>query len=120
MYPQVIEEWKTYGRLYGDENESDFAAALEQGYRSGGWKDALTKAIEFREQQRQKGYWSAFDIATLYADLGDKEQAFRWLDTAYHERDGVNLQTLKTAFLLDSIRPDPRYAELVKKVGLPQ
>ena len=119
MYPAVIEEWKTYGRLSGDRNESEFASALEQGFRLAGWKAALTKAIATRQAQRKTGYFSAHGMAGLYADLGDKENAFRWLNIAYRERD-LLLITLKTDFLLDPIRSDPRFAELVRKVGLPQ
>jgi hypothetical protein len=62
---------------------------------------------------------SAFGIASLYADLGDKDQAFRWLNTAYQERD-EGLVSLRTYFLLDPLRSDARFAELVRKVGLPQ
>ena len=119
MYPQVIEEWKVYGQLSGDRNESDFASAIEQGFRSAGWKGALTKGIEIRQAQRKTGYSSAYEIAHLYADLGDKDQAFRWLNTAYQERD-PGMEGLKTDFLLDPLRSDPRFAELVRKVGLPQ
>jgi serine/threonine protein kinase/TolB-like protein len=119
MYPQVIEELKAYGQLSADRNQSDFASAMEQGFRSGGWKSALTKGIEIRQAQRKTGYSSAYAIAQLYADLGDKDQAFRWLNTAYQERDS-SLEGLKTDFLLDPIRSDPRFAELVRKVGLPQ
>jgi len=119
MYPQVIEEWKTFGQLSGDQNESEFASALEQGFRSAGWKDALSKGIEIRQAQRKTGYSSAYVIASMYAELGDKDQAFRWLNAAYQERDWL-LGRLKTNFLLDPIRSDPRFAELVRKVGLPQ
>jgi eukaryotic-like serine/threonine-protein kinase len=119
MYPQIIEEWKAYGRISGDRNESDFASALEQGFRSASWKGALTKAIEIRLAQRKTGYYSPFMIATLYADLGDKDQGFRWLNTAYQEHD-YWLVYLKTDFLLDPLRSDPRFAELVRKIGLPQ
>jgi hypothetical protein len=119
MYPQVIEEWKIYGQLSDDRNISDFASAAEQGFRSAGWKGALTKGIELRETQRKKGYSSAYKIATLYADSGDNDQAFKWLNTAYQERD-YNLLGLKTDFLLDPLRSDPRFVELVRKMGLPQ
>jgi eukaryotic-like serine/threonine-protein kinase len=119
MYPQVIEEWKAYGQLSGDQNDSDFASAAEQGFRSAGWKGALTKDIEIRQVQRKTGYSPAYDIATLYAELGDKDQAFRWLNTAYQERD-FDLVGLETDFVLDPLRSDPRFAELVRKVGLPQ
>jgi adenylate cyclase len=87
MYPQVIEEYKAYGKLSDDRNESEIASALEQGFRSTGWKGALTKGIETQQAQRETGYQSAYKIAQLYADLGDKELAFRWLRTAYQERD---------------------------------
>jgi hypothetical protein len=119
MYPEVIKEWKVYGQLYGDKKQSEFASALEQGFRLAGWKGALTKGIEIRQAQRKTGYSSAYIIAQLYSDLGNKDQAFKWLDTAYQERD-FNLIGLNTNFLLDSIRSDPRFTDLVHKVGLSQ
>jgi tetratricopeptide (TPR) repeat protein len=119
MYPQLIEEYKTYGKLSGERDESEVASALDQGFRSGGWRGALTNGIEIRQAQRKTGYGSAYDIASMYAELGDKDQAFRWLNTAYQER-GEELMGLKTDFTLDPIRSDPRFAELVRKVGLPQ
>jgi serine/threonine protein kinase/tetratricopeptide (TPR) repeat protein len=119
MYPQVIEEAKLFGQLAGDPNQSGFAAALEQGFRSAGWKGALRKGIETAKLQRKNGYSSAYGIASTYAELGEKDQAFHWFDTAYQERD-LFLLGLKTDFSLDPIRSDPRFAELVRKVGLPQ
>ena len=118
MYPQVIEERKTWAHLSGHQVDADFAAAMDEGFRASGWKGAAAKAIAVRQAQRKTGYFSAFDIATFYADLGDKEQAFRWLNTAYREHDWL-LITLNTHYALDSVRSDPRFAELVRKVGLP-
>jgi hypothetical protein len=57
-------------------------------------------------------------IASFYADQGDKEHAFQWLDTAYREHDWL-LIGLNTFFQFDPIRSDPRFADLVRKVGLP-
>jgi tetratricopeptide (TPR) repeat protein len=119
MYSQAIEEWKAFGQLSGERSEAEFADALEQGFRSGGWKSALRKAIEVRQAQRNNGYVSACGIAALYADLGEKDQTFKWLNTAYQERDR-NLIYLKADWRLDPLRSDPRFAELVRKVGLPQ
>jgi len=119
MYAQVIEEYKVFGELSGDRNESEFASALEQGFRAAGWKRALTKGIEVRLEQRKTGYSSPYHLATLYADLGDKDQAFRWLNTAYAGHD-PELQKLRVDFRLDPLRSDPRFAELLRKVGLPQ
>jgi len=63
-------------------------------------------------------YYHGTDLHT-YAELGDKEEAFQWLNTAFQEHD-EDLMSLKTDFTLDPIRSDPRFAELVRKVGLPQ
>lgn len=119
MYPQVIAEWKLYGKLTGNPEDSEFAAALEQGFRSAGWKGALTQAVATMQNRRRTSYYSPLMIARFYADLGDKEQAFQWLDTAYKEHDWL-LIGLNTQFQLDPLRSDPRFAELVSKVGLPK
>jgi TolB-like protein len=119
MYPQVVEEWKTYAQLAGNPDDLEYAAALDRGFRSEGWKGALTQAIELWQNRRKTRYESPLKIARLYADLGDKEHAFQWLDTAYREHDWL-LMGLNTYFQLDPLRSDPRFAELVRKVGLPQ
>jgi hypothetical protein len=75
--------------------------------------------VGIRQAQRKMGYSSAYAIAALYADLANKDEAFRWPNSAHQERDAL-LENLKTDFLLDAIRSDPRFAELVRKVGLPQ
>ena len=79
----------------------------------------MFKGIETRKAQRETGYSSSYGIAALYADLGDKDEAFKWLNTAYQER-GLELLGLRTDFLLDALHSDPRFDELVRKVGLPQ
>jgi predicted Zn-dependent protease len=114
-----LEEFRTFGQLSGEKRDVDFASAMEEGFRSASWNGALTKAIEMRKSQRKTGYSSAYEIATLYSNLGQKDEAFKWLNTAYQEHDRY-LLGLKTDFLLDPLRADPRFAELVRKVGLPQ
>jgi eukaryotic-like serine/threonine-protein kinase len=120
-YPQAIREFETDAQLEGDKNRVEYAAALDAGFRSGGWPSALRNGIEVSLAQRKAktGYISAYGIASLYADLGNKEHAFEWLNTAYQEH-GHLLYGLRTDFAFDSLRSDPRYAELVRKIGLPQ
>lgn len=118
MYPQVIEEWKAYGQISANPDDVEFAAALDQGFHSSGWKGALTQAIKSLQSRRKLKYFSPYMIARLYADLGDKEQAFQWLDTAYREHDFL-LVGLATQFQFDPLRSDPRFAELLRKIGLP-
>ena len=119
MYPQVIEQWKICGKLSNNRSDVELGNVMERGFRSAGWRGAITNAIEFRLAQRKNGYASALAIARFYADLGDKEQAFHWLDIAYSEHDWL-LIGLNTYFQFDPLRSDPRFAELVRKVGLPQ
>jgi eukaryotic-like serine/threonine-protein kinase len=119
MYLQAIDELKVYGELNRDRSTSEVASAMEQAFRTGGWQGAFAKGIQTRKAQRRTGYQSAYQIAELYAELGDKDQAFMWLNTALQEHDWW-LIGLKTDFALDPIRDDPRFAELVRKVGLPQ
>jgi TolB-like protein/Tfp pilus assembly protein PilF len=119
MYAQVVEEYKRVGQLGGDPKDVEFASALEQGFHAGGWKGALTKGVEVRLAQRKASYWSAYGIADLYAGLGESDEVFRWLKTAYEERD-YQMESLRTDFRLDPLHSDPRFVELVRKVGLPQ
>jgi eukaryotic-like serine/threonine-protein kinase len=119
-YAQAVQETNDAAQLMGDKNFSEYAAALDAGFRSDGWPGAKSKAIETLLAQRKATaeFVSPYLIAELYADSGDKDHAFEWLNTAYREHDSLN--ALRTDFAFDSLRSDPRYAELVRKVGFPQ
>jgi serine/threonine protein kinase/Tfp pilus assembly protein PilF len=120
-YPETIQEFRTAAQLGGDKNATEFAAALDAGFHSGGWPGALRKAIDVLLALRKTntGFVSPYRIAQLYADLGDKDHAFEWLNTAYQEHDFF-LINLQTDFTMDSLHSDPRYAELVRKIGFQQ
>jgi serine/threonine protein kinase len=62
---------------------------------------------------------SSYVIAEHYADLGDRDHAFEWLNICYEERN-MYLVLLPTDARFDSLRADPRYKEFVHKVGFPQ
>ena len=120
-YSEAIQELKKGSQLEGDKNFVDLSAAVDQGFRSGGWPEALRKGIEvsLRQRKAKSGYVSPYGIAQFYCDLGDKEHAFEWLNTAYQEHDS-NLASLSVDFVFDSVRDDPRYTDLLKRMGLPQ
>jgi tetratricopeptide (TPR) repeat protein len=120
-YPETMQEFKAAGQLEGDKNTAEFAATMEIGFRAGGWQGALRKGIEVSLVQRKTstGFPSSYRIAQLYADLGDKDHAFEWLNTACQEHDWQVIG-VRTDFTMDSLRSDPRYAELVRKIGFPQ
>lgn len=62
-------------------------------------------------------YVPASNIAMIYTDLGGKEQAFKWLNKAYDDRS-ARLTGLKLEPMLDGLRSDPRFEDLLLRVGL--
>jgi tetratricopeptide (TPR) repeat protein len=120
-YAEAVQEWKTGAQFEGDKNFSEWAAAMDEAFRSGGWQAAQRKSIEVMLAQRKvhNEYVSPYQIALAYADLGDKDHAFEWLNTAYQEHDS-SMIAVRTDREFDSLRSDPRYTELVRRIGLPQ
>ena len=119
MYTEAISELESSNRLNGTPDSIKFGEALDRGYRSNGWTGALTAAATVIEARRKSGYGSPFEIARLYAGAGANEKAFHWLDVAFREHDSL-LLGLNVLPGFDKIRSDPRFAELVHKVGLPE
>jgi len=67
----------------------------------------------------QKEYVPADSIAHVYVGLGETDQAFAWLERAYGERS-FGMAWLKVEPSWDSLRSDPRFTDLMRRVGLPQ
>ncbi|MDQ6786398.1 MAG: hypothetical protein M3033_06215, partial [Acidobacteriota bacterium] len=62
-------------------------------------------------------YVSPFNIAVYYAKLGEKDEAFAWLEKAYQERFYA-LTILKVDPRFESLHSDPRYDDLLRRMGL--
>jgi serine/threonine protein kinase/tetratricopeptide (TPR) repeat protein len=75
----------------------------------------LAKLNEIEKTKTVSHYWGAI----TYAALGEKDKAFAELEKAYQARDWF-LQRLKVDPFMDPLRDDPRFADLVKRIGLPQ
>jgi hypothetical protein len=60
-----------------------------------------------------------YEIALVYAGLGDKDDAFAWLEEAY-KTHSEGLTNLKIDPCLDPLRSDPRFADLLRRTGLTQ
>ncbi|HXY51466.1 MAG TPA: hypothetical protein VEI01_18595 [Terriglobales bacterium] len=85
---------------------------------SGRQTDALRIAVEFRQLSRH-AYVDFYQLATIYAGLGEKDEAFRLLEKAYNERSPA-LVFLPVDPFCYGMRSDPRYADLLHRIGLPQ
>ena len=84
--------------------------------RAGRREDALRLLAEMKKR-REAGYFPAGAFVNAYLGLGDKEQAFVWLEEAYKEQSNI-LQFVKTHPFFDPIRSDPRFVDLQRRVGL--
>ena len=65
----------------------------------------------------KQSYVSPYDLAILYTGLGDKDNALAQLSKAYDDRAGWMIY-LKVEPQFDPLRPDPRFQELIRKIGL--
>jgi len=84
---------------------------------SGQRAEAQQVFAELTEINRHK-YVSPYDVATVSAGLGEKEQAFVWLEKAYDDRSGGLAVLLKVDPKLDGLRSDSRFRDLLRRVGL--
>jgi len=114
MYDQAVLELVKAFRAEGRDED---ASTIEQGYRRAGYKGMLLARIQVSKNPAGKRY-APSDVAASYVMLGDKDQAFEWLNKAYQARS--NLGFLKVDPIFDPIRSDPRYADLLRRMGLPQ
>jgi TolB-like protein/DNA-binding winged helix-turn-helix (wHTH) protein/Tfp pilus assembly protein PilF len=91
--------------------------SLAYAYGVAGRKAEAREALRQFRQQSRDGYVSPYFMAGIYAGLGEKDRAFEWLHKAYEDGDFMQL---KLDPFLDSLRSDPRFRELLRRVNLPQ
>jgi DNA-binding winged helix-turn-helix (wHTH) protein/TolB-like protein/Flp pilus assembly protein TadD len=96
------------------------AAAFREIYFKSGMHGFWLKILAWlKQEQVKRKYLAPIHMALGYVFLGQKDQAFAWLEKAYAERSGWMVH-LKVDPRFDSLRSDPRFADLVRRVGLPQ
>ena len=95
----------------------EVATRLEDAYVQRGVKGYWQACLELAEEPGSEVASSPYVRARIYAEIGDKGQALRWLERAQEERDG-GLSLLKVDPGLDSLRGEPRFAAILKHIGL--
>ena len=115
MYEEAVGEFKKVISIQGSTttNQCYLAYALAMSGKKSEARSILDKLKTTKE------YVSPAELASLYVGLGDKDLAIASLEKAYAAHD-LQLQYLKVDPDMDSLRSDPRFAELMRKVGLPQ
>ena len=93
-------------------------AALAHALAKDGKTAEARQLLESLLQRSLRGYVSAYDVAIVYAGLGENDQAIDWLRKAMGERS-MFVVHLTWDSRLDGLRQDPRFTDLVKQLALP-
>lgn len=93
-------------------------AALKNAYAAGGWKLVRQKEVDFALEDAKSRYLTSLNMAVLYTKNGDRDRALESLNRAYEEREG-SLVNLNVDPFWDELRPDPRFQDLLRRVGFP-
>ena len=116
MNKEAVEEYVKAEMLLGENQEE--IAALRQAYNFSGMRGFWQKQLDQALERSKRQHVPATVIAGYYAHLGEREQAIQWLEKAYEERDPMWL--LRVDQRWDELRSDPRFVDLIRRVGLEQ
>jgi TolB-like protein len=114
MYEEALEEFLTFETLAGASQET--VAAFRRAYSASGWSGYCRQQLSRLQKASKKRYISPKYFVLTYLQLGEKDRAFEWLEKSYQERGEVLLY-LKVDPRFDPLRPDPRFADLLRRVG---
>lgn len=111
-----LDELQKAARLSGD--SPLYMAQVGVSLALAGEKKEALRAIRELQDISGKRYLSPYGVAQIYAALNDKEQTYKWLETAYRDR-AVWMSYLAVDPVFDSIRSEERFQDLLRRVGLP-
>jgi serine/threonine-protein kinase len=119
MYREAIEHSQKAYELMGDEIGAELYAnaAGAEGYHKAR-KEIMEFDLKLLNEDAKSKYVSPVDLASIYAQLGDKDAAFEWLEKAYQDRSRqLSYLRVKNDWL--NLRSDPRFIELINRIGIP-
>lgn len=114
MYHEAIDEFQKGVKVSGSPL---MLALLGHAYAASGQKAEAQRVLSELSDLQNRRYVSSYTVGAIYAGLGDKDQAFKWLEKAYDERD-VWLMNLKVDPVFARIRADKRFTDLLARAGL--
>jgi len=92
-------------------------AFLARVYAASGKTDEAIKVLGRMNEIAKQRYLPAYGFAEAYGGLGDKDRAFQWLERSLQDR-AWDITYLNVDPLMDNLRSDPRFAELVRRLGV--
>ncbi|MGB9473305.1 MAG: protein kinase [Candidatus Acidiferrum sp.] len=102
------------------QQNTDPVASLAYAYARAGKKSEAEKILRDFLQRSETTYLSPYMIATIYAGLGNKDKAFEYLEKAYQERTPDLPYFLRADLRMDTLRSDPRFQDLMRRINFPQ
>ena len=115
MYDQAVAAWQKTMTLRGEKQEA--VAALGRAYKVGGIRGAWRWDLE-RLERLPRGENASIDFANRYASLGEKDKALDWLEKGYEEHAPL-MVLIKADPLYDSLRSDPSFQDLLRRMKFP-
>jgi serine/threonine protein kinase/Tfp pilus assembly protein PilF len=111
------ESWAEMKAYYAGDREME--EALTQGYAQSGYRGAMRRAADILAARGRKTYVLPVDAAGLYAWAGEKDRALAWLEKGFEVRD-TNMCTVGLVAGFETLRSDPRFQALMRRMNLPQ
>ena len=116
LFPEALAEYQRAERLSPDTPK--MSATLRQGYLKAGAKGYWESKLQLFRAQSKREYVPPYFFAVTYASLGDRDRAMEWLEKEYQEgHDGVVYLKVDPHF--DSLRSDPRFQAMVRRMNFP-
>jgi tetratricopeptide (TPR) repeat protein len=114
---QFDEAITVFARILAINDAPIFFAGLAHVYASAGNYHVARRMLNELEKQSPQRYVSAFSKAVVLLALGEQDQAFSYLEQAYDDRSEM-MTLLKVDPAFDGVRSDPRFANLLRRIGL--
>ncbi len=116
MHDQAVNAYMRAGEI--NQVPEQTMEEMRDVYKKSGWK-AYVQANLDRVTSQKNSMPPPYHIATFYVRLGQNDEAIKWLEKAYEERD-FRMIMITVSFEFDGLRSDPRFRDLVRRVGLPE
>src|SRR6266481_4018693 len=95
----------------------ELAASIEEDFSRAGYKGVLQRWLDGLTEISKHGYISSYSIAQAYMRMGEQEKTFGWLEKAYEEHDS-GLVSLAVEPMFDTVRSDPRFRDILRRMKL--
>jgi len=115
LYEEAIAAYQKFLTLGGVSEEE--VAGLEDAYQTSGKEGYWRWMLDYWTERAKQEYVPRTSFAEIYAYLGDKDQAMRWLEEGYKEHE-VFMTLLNVAPEWDPLRDDPRFQDLLRRMNL--